>query len=66
MLSDPEALLEGKGKGVRNLRLRTREDVKHPAVKKLIEEAVKLNKEDPPSGKIVGMDKRRKAESKKK
>jgi len=30
-------------------------------VKKLIEEAVKLNKTNPPSGKMVGMDKRRKS-----
>ena len=66
VLSDPEGILEGKGKGVRNVKLRTREDVKRPSVKKLIEEAVKLNKKDPPSGKMVGMDKRRKIESKKK
>ena len=66
MLSDPKGLLEGKGKGVRNLKLRTPEDVKQPAVKKLIEEAVNLNKSDPPSGKMVGMDKRRRVETKKK
>ena len=66
VLSDPEKLLEGKGKGVRSIRLRTPEDVKRPGVKKLIEQAVKLNKKDPPSGKMVGMDKRRTAESKKK
>lgn len=60
MLSDPEKLLEGKAKGVRNLRLRNPEDVERPGVKKLIEEAVKLNRTDPPSGKMVGMDKRRK------
>ena len=65
-LPDPEKLLEGKGKGVRSLRLRTVEDVKWPGVKKLIEEAAKLNKKDPPSGKMVGMDKRRKAASEKK
>lgn len=59
VLPDPEKLLEGKGKGVRNLKLRTVEDVKRPGVKKLIEEAAKLNKKEPPSGKMVGMDKRR-------
>jgi hypothetical protein len=32
-------------------------------VKKLIEAAVRLNKKDPPSGKMVGMDKRRKNKS---
>ena len=66
VLSDPEKLLEGKGKGVRSLRLRTVEEVNRPGVKKLIEQAAKLNKKDPPSGKMVGMDKRRKAASEKK
>jgi len=58
-LPDPEKLLEGKAKGVRNLKIRSLEDVNRPGVKKLIEEAVKLNKKAPPSGKMVGMDKRR-------
>ena len=58
-LSDPGKLLEGKAKGVRNVRLRTMADVKRPGVKKLILEAAKLNKKDPPSGKMVGMNKRR-------
>ena len=65
MLPDPEKLLEGKAKGVRNVRVRSLADVKRPGLKKLIVEAVKLNKKDPPSGKMVGMDKRRKKESKK-
>jgi hypothetical protein len=39
--------------------------VKRPGVKRLIAEAAKLNKKDPPSGKMVGMDKRRKNEGKK-
>ena len=65
MLPDPEKLLEGKAKGVRNVKVRSLADVKRPGVKKLIVEAVKLNKKDPPSGKMVGMDKRRKNESKK-
>ena len=66
VLSDQEGLLEGKGKGVRNVKLRAPEDVKQQALKKLIEEAVKLNKKDPPSGKMVGMNKRRRVESKEK
>ena len=65
MLPDLEKLLEGKAKGVRNVRVRSLADVKRPGVKKLIAEAVKLNKKVPPSGKMVGMDKRRKTESKK-
>lgn len=64
VLPDPGKLLEGKGKGVRNVKIRSLEDVKRPEVKKLIEEAAKLNKKDPPSGKMVGMDKRRNKESK--
>lgn len=64
MLSDPEKLLEGKAKGVRNVRLRSPEDVERPGVKKLIEEAVKLNRANQPSGKMVGMDKRRMSASK--
>jgi len=59
MLPDPERLLEGKAKGVRNMKLQSLADVKRPGVKRLISEAVKLNKKDPPSGKMIGMDKRR-------
>ena len=65
MFPDPEKLLEGKAKGVRNLKLRSVEDAKRPAVKRLIEEAAKLNEKDPPSGKMVGMDKRRNNQNKK-
>ncbi len=65
MLPDPEKLLEGKAKGVRNVKLRSLADVKQPGVKRLIAEAAKLNKKYPPSGKMIGMDKRRKKESKK-
>jgi hypothetical protein len=65
MLPDPENLLEGKAKGVRNIKLRSVADVKRPGVKKLIAEAAKLNKKDPPSGKMIGMNKRRNKETKK-
>jgi hypothetical protein len=63
-LPDPEKLLEGTGKGVRHVKLRSVADVKRPAVQKLIAKAAKLNREDPPSGKMVGMEKR-KAKAKK-
>lgn len=59
-LPDPDKLLEGTGKGVRHVKLRTVADVRRPGVKKLIVEAVKLNKKSPPSGKMVGMEKRKK------
>ena len=65
MLPDPQKLLEGKAKGVRNVRLKSVADVKRPGVKKLIADAAKMNKKNPPSGKMVGMDKRRKKEGKK-
>jgi hypothetical protein len=58
-LPDPEKLLEGAGKGVRHVKLRSIADVKRPGVKKLIAEAAKLNKKDPPSGLMVGMEKRK-------
>ena len=58
-LSDPEKLLEGTGKGVRHLKLRSVAEVKRPGVKKLIAEAARLNKKDPPSGMMVGMEKRK-------
>jgi hypothetical protein len=58
-LPDPEKLLEGTGKGVRHVKLRSVAGVKRPGVKKLIVEAAKLNMKDPPSGMMVGMEKRR-------
>lgn len=58
-LPDPEKLLEGKARFVRNIRLRSLADVKRPGVKKLIAEATKLNRKDPPSGMMVGMEKRK-------
>jgi|ERR1700678_370501 len=58
-LPDPEKLLEGTGKGVRHVKLRSVAEVKKPAVKTLIVKAAKLNREDPPSGKMVGMEKRK-------
>ena len=64
-LPDPEKLLEGKARFVRNVRLRSMADVEKPGVKKLIAEAARLNRKDPPSGMMVGMDKRRKEVSKK-
>ena len=58
-LPDPQNLLEGTGKGVRHVKLRSVDDVKKPAVKKLVVEAAKLNKKSPPAGKMVGMEKRK-------
>ena len=57
-LSDPAKLLEGTGKSVRHVKLRTTADVRRPGLKKLIVEAAKLNKKDPPKGMLVGMQKK--------
>lgn len=57
-LPDPEKLLEGTGKSLRHVKLRSVEDVKRPGVKKLIVEAAKMNKKDPPKGMKVGMKKK--------
>jgi len=59
VLPDPEKLLEGTGKGVRHVKLRSVAEVKRPGVRKLIAEAAKLNRKDPPSGMMVGMEKRK-------
>jgi hypothetical protein len=62
-LPDPEKLLEGAGKGVRHVKLRSVADVKKPGVKKLVVEAATLNRKDPPSGMMVGMEKRKRQSS---
>jgi hypothetical protein len=64
-LPDPEGLLEGTGKSVRHVKVRTTADVKKPALKKLIVEAAKLNKREPIAGMKVEMNKRRGKEAKK-
>src|ERR1700739_125868 len=64
-LPDPQGLLEGTGKSVRHVKVRTAADVKKPALKKLIVEAAKLNKREPMKGMKVDMDKRRGKEVKK-
>ena len=58
-LADPEGLLEGTGKSVRHVKVRAVEDLKRPALKKLIVEAAKLNKKEPMEGMKVDMNKRR-------
>ncbi len=63
-LPDPEGLLEGTGKSVRHVKVRTVEDLKRPALKKLILEAAKLNKRKPMKGMKVDMNKRRGKEAK--
>jgi hypothetical protein len=64
-LPDPEGLLEGTGKHVRHVKVRTLADVKKPALKKLIVEAARLNKRKPMKGMKVDMNKRRSKEGRK-
>jgi hypothetical protein len=65
-LPDPEGLLEGTGKSVRHVKVRTVADVKRPALKKLIVEAAKLNKREPMAGMKVDMNKRKRGKGAKK
>jgi hypothetical protein len=46
-LPDAAGLLEGTGKNVRHTKLRTAEDLKEPALRKLIAAAARLNKKEP-------------------
>ncbi len=64
-LPDPEGLLEGTGKSVRHVKVRTMEDVRKPALKRLLVEAAKMNKKRPARGMKVDMNKRRNKEAKK-
>jgi hypothetical protein len=49
-LPDPEKLLEGTGKNLLHVKLRTVEDLKRPALKKLIMAAAKMNRREPMEG----------------
>ena len=46
-LPHPAGLRQGTGKNVRRVKLRTAEDVKEPALRKLIEAALRLNRKEP-------------------
>ncbi len=49
-LPDPARLLEGTGRKLRHVKLRTAEDLQKPALKKLVAAAAKLNKKEPMEG----------------
>ncbi|MGB7435463.1 MAG: DUF1801 domain-containing protein [Candidatus Acidiferrum sp.] len=49
-LPDPAKLLEGTGKNLRHVKLRSAEDLRKPALKKLIQAAARLNKKEPMEG----------------
>lgn len=46
-LADPERLLEGNGKSLRHVKLRTLDDLRRPALKALIKDAARLNRKEP-------------------
>jgi hypothetical protein len=57
ILRDPEKLLEGTGKYLRHVKLRSVADVRQPGVRRLLEQAADLNRKKPVTGTKVGMKK---------
>ena len=49
-LLDPAKLLEGTGKNLRHVKLRSADDLRKPALKKLIQAAARMNKKEPMEG----------------
>jgi len=49
-LPDPAKLLEGTGKNLRHVKLHSAEDLRKPALKKLIQAAARLNRKEPMEG----------------
>jgi hypothetical protein len=57
MLRDPEKLLEGTGKYLRHVKLRSVADVRRAGVRSLLKQAVRLNRKKPVTGTKVQMKK---------
>ena len=57
VLRDPEELLEGTGKYLRHVKLRSAADVRQPGVRRLLQQAAALNRKKPVTGTKVGMKK---------
>ena len=55
VLRDPQKLLEGTGKYLRHIKLRSVADVRQPGVRRLLEQAARLNRKKPVTGTKVGM-----------
>jgi hypothetical protein len=49
-LPDPANLLEGTGKNLRHVKVRVSEDLRQPALERLIRAAARLNKKEPMEG----------------
>lgn len=65
-LRDPGKLLEGTGKYVRHVKLRSAADARRPGVRDLLEQAARLNRKQALTGTKVQMKKRRADASRKK
>jgi hypothetical protein len=59
ILRDPGKLLEGTGKYVRHVKLRSPAEVRRPQVRHLVKQAAHLNRKKPVTGTAVQMKKRR-------
>lgn len=49
-LEDRQGLLEGTGKSLRHIKLRTREDLERPGLRELVKAAARLNRKEPLAG----------------
>jgi len=65
MLRDPGKLLEGTGKYLRHVKLRSAADVRRSEVRALLEEAAELNRKEPVTGTKVQMKQSRAAGTRK-
>ena len=59
MLRDPGKLLEGTGKYLRHVKLRSTAEARRPQVRLLLKQAAQLNRKKPVTGTAVQMEKRR-------
>ena len=59
MLRDPGKLLEGTGKYLRHVKLRSTAEARRPQVRLLLKQAAQLNRKTPVTGTAVQMNKRR-------
>jgi hypothetical protein len=66
ILHDPGKLLEGTGKYLRHVKLRSPADVRRPDVRALVKEAADLNRKKPMTGTKVAMKKRSEAGTRRK
>jgi len=66
ILRDPAKMLEGTGKYLRHVKLRTPAEVRRPEVRALVQQAAELNRRKPVTGTKVGMKKRSHAATRKK